>query len=127
MSDQEDTSYDEQEQTFTQSQVENIIELFTRRLRDEQLQESENRTRGNPLPSTIVEELDHYAKTADSLSKAIQKYKKEIPKYNSEDWITAETHNPNFIGELKQHKVDSLQFTNLIYSESQNPFNDLEI
>jgi hypothetical protein len=121
MSDQEGNNLDEQqriindeEPTFTQRQVENIIELVTRRVREEQLQEAENRAKGNPLPPTIVEELDHYART-DSLSKAIQKFKKEIPKYNSEDWITAETNNPNFIGELKQHKVDSLQFTNLIY------------
>lgn len=115
MSDQEDTiNYDEQTPTFTQSQVEDIIELVTRRLREEQLQEAENRARGNPLPSSIIEELDHYSKT-DSLQKAIQKYKKEIPKYTSEDWITAETNNPNFIGDLKQHKVDSLQYTNLIY------------
>ncbi|KAG2208390.1 hypothetical protein INT46_001059 [Mucor plumbeus] len=95
-------------------QVEDIIELVTRKLPEEQTQEAENRTRGNPLPSAIVEELDHYSKT-DSLPKAIQKYKKEIPKYNCEDWITVEISIPNFIGELKQHKVDSLQFTNLIY------------
>lgn len=54
-----------------------------------------------------------------SLPKAIQKYKKEIPKYNSEDWITAETNHPNFIGDLKQHKLDSLQLTNLIYKSAE--------
>jgi hypothetical protein len=55
MNNQEDTSYDEQEQIFTQSQVEDIIELVTRKLREEQTQEAENRIRGNSLPSAIVE------------------------------------------------------------------------
>lgn len=114
MSDPNDPNHDEQGQIFTQSQVEDIIEQVTHRIREEQLLQAEHRIQGTPLPTAIVEELDHYSQTG-SLPKAIQKYKKEIPKYNSEDWITAETNHPNFIGGLKQHKVDSLQLTNLIY------------
>ncbi|KAG0738622.1 hypothetical protein G6F57_012066 [Rhizopus arrhizus] len=112
MSDQNDTNAEQP--TFTQSQVEQIIELVTRRVRETQVQEAEERPRGIPLPSAVFEELDHYA-AADNLQKAIQKFKKEVPKYNNEEWVTAETTNPNFINDLKQHKVDSVKLTNTIH------------
>jgi hypothetical protein len=100
--------------TFTQSQVEEIIALVTRRVRENQQQEAEERIRGSSLPTEIYEELDHYAAT-DNLHKAIQKFKKEVHKYNNEEWITAEAINPNFINDLKQYKVDSIQLTSTIH------------
>jgi hypothetical protein len=112
MSDQENTNVEQP--TFTQTQVEEIIALVTRRVRESQQQEAEERVRGSPLPSAIFEELDHYAAT-DNLQKAIQKFKKGVPKYNNEEWVTAETINPNFINDLKQHKVDSIQLTTTIH------------
>lgn len=118
MSDQEDINYDEQP-IFTQRQMEELIELVTRKVRTEQLQESELRAKGTSLPATIVSELDHYAET-DNLSKAIQKYKKEVPKFTSEKWVTAETANPNFIDKLKEHKLDSLQHINTIYKLTES-------
>ncbi|KAI8644024.1 hypothetical protein BD408DRAFT_324627, partial [Parasitella parasitica] len=91
-------------------QINQLVELVTQQVR----QETEERYRGRPLPSSIVEELDQCAQT-DNLHKTVQKFRKNIPKYVSEDWVTAEAINPNFTNDLRQHKVDSLQYTQTIY------------
>ncbi|KAI8641805.1 hypothetical protein BD408DRAFT_388400 [Parasitella parasitica] len=95
---------------FTQNQINQLFELVTQQVR----QETEERYQGRPLPSSIVEELDHCAQI-DNLHKTVQKFRKNIPKYVSEDWVTAEAISPYFTNDLRQHKVDSSQFTQTIY------------
>ncbi|KAI8637319.1 hypothetical protein BD408DRAFT_437120 [Parasitella parasitica] len=74
------------------NQLVELVELVTQQVR----QETEERYQGRPLPSSIVEELEHCAQT-DNLHKTAQKFRKNIPKYVSEDWVTAEAINPNFV------------------------------
>ncbi|CAO3636380.1 unnamed protein product [Mucor hiemalis] len=114
MSVQENFNCDEQQLFSPKDKWKNLSSSSLGKFRTEQLQESELRAKGTSLPSTIVQELDHYSET-DNLPKAIQKYKKEVPHFLSTKRVTAETANPNFIDKLKEHKLDSLQHVNTNY------------
>ncbi|KAI9247766.1 hypothetical protein EDC94DRAFT_589666 [Helicostylum pulchrum] len=90
----------------------------TKRVKDSQTAEAEQRYRGVELPEEVYTELESY--NQHELQKALQKFKRTIPKYNNEEWNTPETTNPNFISQLKQWKVDSLQLVNQIYKLTEN-------
>lgn len=47
------------------------------------------------------------------------KYKRSVHKYRNEDWVTAETINPNFTGQLKEWKVDAFLLFNTIYKHTE--------
>ncbi|KAG1445145.1 hypothetical protein G6F57_017651 [Rhizopus arrhizus] len=103
----------QQPQYFTEDQVNAIIDQVTKRVRETQLAELEQRIQGSSFPEDIQEELDGY--NPAQLQKALQRYKKAIPKYNNEEWNTPEEINPNFIKKLKQWKVDSHHLVTTIY------------
>ncbi|KAG1153110.1 hypothetical protein G6F37_010652 [Rhizopus arrhizus] len=103
----------QQPQFFTEDQVNAIIDQVTKRVRETQLAELEQRIQGSSLPEDIQEELDGY--NPAQLQKALQRYKKAVPKYNNEEWNTPEEINPNFIKKLKQWKVDSHHLVTTIY------------
>lgn len=103
----------QQPQFFTEDQVNAIIDQVTKRVRETQLAELEQRIQGSSLPEDIQEELDGY--NPAQLQKALQRYKKAVPKYNNEEWNTPEEINPNFIKRLKQWKVDSHHLVTTIY------------
>ncbi|KAG1394937.1 hypothetical protein G6F60_010545 [Rhizopus arrhizus] len=117
MSDPINTSNVEQ-QIFTKEQVDALIEAVTKRVRETQAEEAEQRNKGFEIPVEICEELDSY--NTFELQKALQKFKRSVPKYNNEDWNTPESTNPNFIPQLKQGKVDTLQLVSTIYKHTEN-------
>ncbi|KAG1275406.1 hypothetical protein G6F66_012787 [Rhizopus arrhizus] len=117
MSDPINTSNVEQ-QIFTKEQVDALIEAVTKRVRVTQAEEAEQRNKGFEIPVEICEELDSY--NTFELQKALQKFKRSVPKYNNEDWNTPESTNPNFIPQLKQGKVDTLQLVSTIYKHTEN-------
>lgn len=121
MTDQSSTSTnggEQQPQLFTEEQVAAIIDQVTKRVRETQIAELEQRVQGSPIPEDIQEELDSYK--PDQLQRALQRFKKSVPKYNSETWNTPEEINPNFTPKLKGWKVDSLHLVNTIYRVTEN-------
>ncbi|KAG1394098.1 hypothetical protein G6F58_012182 [Rhizopus delemar] len=93
--------------------VDNNNSHITKRVRETQLAELEQRIQGSSFSEDIQEELDGY--NPAQLQKVLQRYKKAAPKYNNEEWNTPEEINPNFIKKLKQWKVDSHHLVTTIY------------
>ncbi|KAG0756033.1 hypothetical protein G6F66_011108 [Rhizopus arrhizus] len=93
--------------------VDNNNSHITKRVRETQLAELEQRIQGSSFSEDIQEELDSY--NPAQLQKVLQRYKKAAPKYNNEEWNTPEEINPNFIKKLKQWKVDSHHLVTTIY------------
>ncbi|KAI8886293.1 hypothetical protein K501DRAFT_283903 [Backusella circina FSU 941] len=86
---------------LTQEEVDKIVAEVTKRVRETQVEESDRRQEGSDLPT-------------------LQKFKRGTHKYNNQEWVTAETTNPNFINQLKETKVDTAQLVNTIYHLTEN-------
>ncbi|GAA5803734.1 hypothetical protein HPULCUR_009218 [Helicostylum pulchrum] len=95
------------ERTFTQREVEQLIAQVTKCVRETQLEEADKRQEGSDLPVEIFQELEDYS--SNKLQRALQKFKRHTHKYNNKEWVTPETTNPNFVNQLKETKVDTLQ------------------
>ncbi|KAI9266934.1 hypothetical protein BY458DRAFT_556386 [Sporodiniella umbellata] len=104
---------EQQPQLFTEKQVTAIIDQVTKRVREIQPVDLEQRIQGPPIPDNIQEQLDSYK--TKQLQKALQRFKRSDAKYNSEVWNASEEVSPNFTQKLKGWKVDSLHLFNTIY------------
>ncbi|KAI8083447.1 hypothetical protein BDF21DRAFT_245687 [Thamnidium elegans] len=95
------------EQIFTREQVDAIVEAVTKRLRESQSVEVEQRYKGVELPEEVYTELESY--NQHELQKALQKFKRTIPNI-TEEWNTPETTNPDFISpKSKTHLLKQTQ------------------
>ncbi|KAG1047863.1 hypothetical protein G6F43_009716 [Rhizopus delemar] len=112
------TNRKSEQQLFTEEQVNAIIDQVTKRVRETQFAELEQRSQGSSIPEDIQEELDGY--NPAQLQKALQRYKKSVPRYNGEEWNTPEEINPNFVKKLKKWKVDTHHLVNTIYRLTEN-------
>ncbi|KAL0085338.1 hypothetical protein J3Q64DRAFT_1834977 [Phycomyces blakesleeanus] len=112
MGDQENNKNVEQI-VFTKAQVDEIVAAVPRRVRESQSGEAEQRSKGFDIPTEIIEELDGYS--SFELVKALQKFKRSVPRYNKEDWNTPKSTNLNFVTQLKLWKIDSLPIVSTIY------------
>ncbi|KAI8876614.1 hypothetical protein K501DRAFT_337981 [Backusella circina FSU 941] len=88
---------------FTQ-EVNKIVAEVTKRVRETQVEESDQR-QGSDLPK---------------LQRVLKKFKRGTHKDNNQEWVTAETTNPDFINQLKETKVDTAQLVNTIYRLTEN-------
>ncbi|KAI9248993.1 hypothetical protein EDC94DRAFT_664136 [Helicostylum pulchrum] len=112
------TGINTSERTFTQQEVEQLVAQVTKRVRETQLEEADKRQEGSDLPVEIFQELEDYS--PNELQRALQKFKRHTHKYNNKEWVTPETTNPNFVNQLKETKVNTLQLVSNIYRLTEN-------
>ncbi|EIE91973.1 hypothetical protein RO3G_16684 [Rhizopus delemar RA 99-880] len=105
----------QQEQTllYTRDDVAKILKEFDRQ-REEQ---RESIYRGIQLPEQIREILDE-TPTAD-LKDDIKRFKRNVPKYNHNEWTRTPQINKEFINELKKWKVDTHQVVTSIIKHAE--------
>ena len=103
------------EQTFTREQVDAILREFQQR---QDHQEREQDWRGTNLPKEITDDLDNTP--FHEVLQTLKFFKRNVKKYNNEEWIKPESINPNFTNQLKDWKIDALQVINIIYRITEN-------
>ncbi|CEP11721.1 hypothetical protein [Parasitella parasitica] len=90
----------------TREDMANILRKFERQ-REEQ---RGNSYRGQSLPEATKKILD--SSSAHNFKKDLGRYKRQIPKYNHEDWTT----NEQISKELNKWKVAAFQVVNTMYT-----------
>ncbi|KAG1047248.1 hypothetical protein G6F43_010292 [Rhizopus delemar] len=117
MSDIENDEYQgqQQEQTllYTRDDVAKILKEFDRQMEEQR----ESIYRGKQLPEQIREILDE-TPTAD-LKDDIKRFKRNVPKYNHNEWTRTPQINKEFINELKKWKVDTHQVVTSIIKHAE--------
>ena len=106
-------SSNEEQQTYTRDQVEQLLQQFAQRLRTE---ESYDKDSAN-LPDEIFEELESSSKS--ELQATLKRYTREMPKYKRSQWTTPETINKEFTRDLKKYTVESYQFITTMHKNSE--------
>lgn len=102
------------ERTFTQSEVEALFKEFERRLAvKDELKSSET-----PLPVEITTELESLSSSQHETN--FRKFKRESHKYTLDEWTTPEKINKSVYPELKRHTIETSQVVNHVYKITGN-------
>jgi hypothetical protein len=93
------------------------FELF-KRLQIEERNQKDEVLHGSELPLEISEYLD--STPIYALKEEFKRFKRQVARYNNENWNRQEQINKELIPELKRWKIDTYQVANNIYKYSEN-------
>ena len=102
------------ERTFTQSEVEALFKEFERRLTIK----DELKSNETPLPVEIVTELENLSSSQHETN--FKKFKRESHRYILDEWTTPEKINKSIYPELKRHTVETSYVVNHVYKLTEN-------
>ncbi|KAG1035021.1 hypothetical protein G6F43_013310 [Rhizopus delemar] len=99
----------EQPVLYTQEQVFGLLQ----RLRLEEQTATQRAREERALPLDISSSLDSVTKQQHFDN--FKRYKRDLSKYNNEEWTVGEEINRSFIPKLKNHTVDTTQVVNVVF------------
>ncbi|KAG0852319.1 hypothetical protein G6F17_008215 [Rhizopus arrhizus] len=107
------TDYNEQEpRMYTEQEV---FQLFQHFRAEEQKLNEKSREEG-PLPLDITGYLEE--STPLQIQEKFKRFKRDLTKYQDEEWATGEEINKSLLPKLKAYTVDTAQVVALIYKSS---------